>query len=140
MKYLIFLSLLIHFAACKKDDCEPEAISTPPAYQPTKDDSIQGIWKLDTLYRSQNNNPPTASIYPNNYLTFSEGTCLYTQIPGISLSPYSISSDTIYVDYSIASVPTSYYKIESISDNKLVISHVSPISTSVFLRYIYLKQ
>jgi hypothetical protein len=139
MKYFAFLSLILLFAACKKEDCEPVTPTPVQVYTPTTEDSLNFIWKLDTLYQTQNNITATI-ILPNHYLTFSAGTCLYTQIPGIAISPYHISQDTIYVDYSLSNVPTSYHKIELLTANKLILSNISPISSLVSIRNVYTKQ
>jgi hypothetical protein len=139
MKNLFFLSLVILIAACKKEECEPISQTPAPVYTPTLKDSISFIWKLDTIYRTQNNT--TTATYPNNeYIAFQGETYLFAQFIGNAVSPYTISHDTIFVDYSIPNVPTRYYKVEEITDNKLILSYASPVSVSVYLRNVYSKQ
>jgi hypothetical protein len=139
MKNLIIPFFALIFAACNKEECEPVRTNTTPVYTPTTQDSISFIWRLDTVYITQNN--ITSATYPNNeYIAFQGETYLYTQFMGNAVSPYTISNDTIFVDYSISFVPTSYYKIEAIMENKLILSYVSPVSSFVHLRNIYTKQ
>jgi hypothetical protein len=139
MKYLFFLSLLILIAACKKEECDPISQTPAPVYTPTLKDSIGFIWKLDTIYRTQNT--ITSTINPNNqYIAFQGETYLFAEILGNAVSPYTISHDTIFVDYSIPFVPTSYYKIEAVTEDKLILSYASPVSAFVFFRNVYSKQ
>jgi hypothetical protein len=136
-KGLIFLLLIM--GGCKKEDCQPVVNNQTSVNSPTKQDSLDYIWKLDTMYRTQGSSV-TVVIPVSSYLSFKSGTVLYIESVQSAISPYEISNDTIYLDYSVPNIPTNYYKIEALTNSRLIVNYISPISSAVSLRNIYTKQ
>lgn len=139
MKTKGIILLLLILGGCKKEDCQPVINNQTSVNSPTKQDSLDFIWKLDTSYRTQGSSV-TFTTPNNSFLSFKSETYLYSEPLIVALSPYEISNDTVYLDYSIPNIPTSYYKIETLTNQNLILHYVSPVSANVSFRNIYIRQ
>jgi hypothetical protein len=144
MKYFAFLSLILLFAACKKEDCEPMTIHSTATYLPTKKDSIQHLWLLDSGRVRMFNTPDSIimPLPPLRYASFSANTLFYNIMPGVFYisTPYTVNVDTVFVDYSLPFVPTDFYLIDRVTATNLELSYRSPADTSRLVTLFLTKQ
>ena len=144
MKIRVIIFLFILFAGCKKEECEPSVVHTYSTYSPNKKDSIEHLWKLDS-FMLQVQNMPDSIILPNSpirYASFSSETMFTNIVPGVFYvtTPYSVNSDSLFVDYSLPFIPTDYYIIQQVTVSKLVLTYRPPSDTTKHVTVYLTKQ
>jgi hypothetical protein len=144
MKINVFIFLLVFFAGCKKEECEPNVVHSNSTYSPNKKDSIEHVWRLDS-FMLQAQNMPDSIILPNSpirYASFSSETMFTNIVPGLFYvtTPYSVNADSLFVDYSIPFIPTDYYIIQQVTAINLILTYRPPSDTTNHVTVFLTKQ